>query len=374
MKGNDMVNFSRIQLFLCFCAVAVASGQQAVPSKSADTAINGYGTANSITKFVGPHSIRNSGLFEANGTISTTESLNAGALQGTVSDSNGRGVYGLNNGADGDAVGVKGASGSTAGYGVEGVSFAPTGTGIGVLGEVQSSSGIAGVFNNVASSGSPIAAFGYITSSDGGIGVLGRAWTTTGTGIGIKGEAFTVDGVAGAFENTAGGNILVGIASGANQFRVDGTGKVFANGGYQTGGADFAESMAVAGDPTRYSAGDLLVIDSTANRRLALAQQPYSTLVAGIYSTKPGMLGSTRTVDEPVPHDEVPLAVVGIVPCKVTAENGAIQAGDLLVTSSTLGHAMKGTDRSKMLGAVVGKALEPLSSGEGTIQVLVTLQ
>ena len=35
---------------------------------------------------------------------------------------------------------------------------------------------------------------------------------------------------------------------------------------------------------------------------------------------------------------------------------------------------MKGTDRSRMLGAVVGKALEPLSEGKGVIQVLVTLQ
>ena len=50
------------------------------------------------------------------------------------------------------------------------------------------------------------------------------------------------------------------------------------------------------------------------------------------------------------------------------------EAGDLLVTSSTPGHAMKGTDRSRMLGAVVGKALEPLAAGKGVIQVLVTLQ
>jgi hypothetical protein len=107
---------------------------------------------------------------------------------------------------------------------------------------------------------------------------------------------------------------------------------------------------------------------------VALAQQPYSTLVAGIYSTKPGLLGSTRKVDESVPQNEVPLAVVGIVPCKVTAGNGPIQTGDLLVTSSTAGHAMKGTDRSKMLGAVVVKALEPLLQGKGVIQVLVTLQ
>jgi hypothetical protein len=46
----------------------------------------------------------------------------------------------------------------------------------------------------------------------------------------------------------------------------------------------------------------------------------------------------------------------------------------MLVASSTPGHAMKGTDRSKVLGAVVGKALEPLREGKGVVQVLVTLQ
>ena len=65
---------------------------------------------------------------------------------------------------------------------------------------------------------------------------------------------------------------------------------------------------------------------------------------------------------------------MGIVPCKVIAENGPVVVGDLLVTSSTPGYAMKGTDRGLMLGAVVGKALEPLQKGTGVIQVLVTLQ
>ena len=35
---------------------------------------------------------------------------------------------------------------------------------------------------------------------------------------------------------------------------------------------------------------------------------------------------------------------------------------------------MKGTDRTRMLGAVIGKALEPLREGTGVILVLVTLQ
>jgi hypothetical protein len=68
------------------------------------------------------------------------------------------------------------------------------------------------------------------------------------------------------------------------------------------------------------------------------------------------------------------MAMVGIVPIKVTAENGAIKTGDLLVASSTLGRAMKGTDRSKMLGAVIGKALGSLDSGTGVIEMVVTLQ
>jgi hypothetical protein len=35
---------------------------------------------------------------------------------------------------------------------------------------------------------------------------------------------------------------------------------------------------------------------------------------------------------------------------------------------------MKGTDRSQMLGAVIGKAMGNLDSGTGMIEVLVTLQ
>jgi hypothetical protein len=63
---------------------------------------------------------------------------------------------------------------------------------------------------------------------------------------------------------------------------------------------------------------------------------------------------------------------MGTVPCEATAENGPIRAGDLLVTSARAGYAMKGADRRKMLGAVAGKALEPLENGTDIIQVLVT--
>jgi hypothetical protein len=267
----------------------------------------------------------------------------------------------------GGVSGVIGTTYSKNGWGINGVALDSEGSGYGVLGSLAATSGNGGGGGVI---GTTQLTTGFTS------GVRGDAYGTSGGSVGVYGEAFSPSGSAGLFINRASGDILVGGSgsTGSNVFRVDGSGVVYADGGFQPGGADFAESMAVIGDRSMYAAGDLLVIDPSGKRRLALAQQPYSTLVAGIYSTKPGMLGSTRKVANAAVKDEVPLAVVGIVPCKVSAENGAIEVGDLLVASSTPGHAMKGTDRSKMLGAVVGKALEPMRDGKGVVQVLVTLQ
>ena len=43
-------------------------------------------------------------------------------------------------------------------------------------------------------------------------------------------------------------------------------------------------------------------------------------------------------------------------------------------TTTPMSESIKGTDRARMLGAIVGKALEPLDSGTGVILVLATLQ
>lgn len=179
----------------------------------------------------------------------------------------------------------------------------------------------------------------------------------------------------GVVVNASGGNLYLGMTEGTHKFRVDTNGAVYADGGLNSSGADFAESVAVRGQRSQYEPGDVLEIDERADRHLALSNHPYATLVAGIYSTKPGLLASPHHIDDESSHSsEVPLAVVGIVPCKVTAENGPIARGDLLVTSSLPGYAMKGTDRQRLVGAVVGKALEALPEGKGVIEVLVTLQ
>jgi hypothetical protein len=68
------------------------------------------------------------------------------------------------------------------------------------------------------------------------------------------------------------------------------------------------------------------------------------------------------------------MAMVGIVPTKVTDENGPISPGDVLVTSSRPGYAMKGTDRSLLAGAVIGKALQPMNADAGVIEAVISLQ
>ncbi len=204
--------------------------------------------------------------------------------------------------------------------------------------------------------------------------MLGYADSMTGSTIGIRGNVLSPLGIAGLFMNAGGGNILVGSNGNNNVFRVDFTGRVFANGGTQTSGADFAESIAVRGARSQYEPGDVLAVDESADRQVLLSSSPYSTHVAGVYSTKPGTLSTTHAMDSKEFDGEVPVAVIGIVPCKVTTENGAIRRGDLLVTSATPGYAMKATDRSRIPGAVVGKAMQELSEGSGVIEILITLE
>ena len=116
----------------------------------------------------------------------------------------------------------------------------------------------------------------------------------------------------------------------------------------------------------------MLVLGSGDDGEVEKSSEPYSTMVTGIFATKPGVIGRRETL--PKSEQEIPMAMVGIVPTKVSAENGPIHRGDLLVSSSIPGYAMKGTDRNRMLGAVIGKAMGTLDSGTGVIEVVVTLQ
>jgi hypothetical protein len=105
-----------------------------------------------------------------------------------------------------------------------------------------------------------------------------------------------------------------------------------------------------------------------------ISRAPYDTAVVGVISPQPGVvLGEAG-------DGKVLVAQSGRVRVKVDASFAAVRVGDLLVTSPKQGVAMKsepidigGTSLHRP-GTLLGKALEPLSSGEAEIVVLLTLQ
>jgi hypothetical protein len=100
----------------------------------------------------------------------------------------------------------------------------------------------------------------------------------------------------------------------------------------------------------------------------------YDKKVAGVVSGagefRAGMILDRRDTS----HKRAALALVGKVFCKVDAQYAPVEVGDLLTTSPTPGHAMKATDPMRAFGAVIGKALRPLKSGQGLVPILVALQ
>jgi hypothetical protein len=137
-------------------------------------------------------------------------------------------------------------------------------------------------------------------------------------------------------------------------------------------GADAAEDFEIVDDCTKASAGTVMVVDPTGLLRESV--EAYDRRVAGVVSGgpdyKPGIiLGRRQTT-----RDRRPIALVGKVHCKADATIDPIEAGDLLTSSATPGHAMKASDPLKAFGAVIGKALQSLPSDRALIPILVTLQ
>ena len=145
---------------------------------------------------------------------------------------------------------------------------------------------------------------------------------------------------------------------------------VFVNGSIQYGGnlygpgADVAEKIGTSAQGL--TPGTVVELNPEEPDTIRESTGAYSTLVAGVVSTRPGITLGDETRG-------VALAVAGRVPVKADTANGPIAVGDLLTTSSTPGEAMRCTEQDKCFGAVLGKAMEPLPSGSGTITALVTI-
>lgn len=170
------------------------------------------------------------------------------------------------------------------------------------------------------------------------------------------------------------GNISVYQSESANVARINKVGRGFFNGGTQSSGADVAEVFDVEGNISEYETGDILVISTNSDRTVEKSSRPYSTLVAGVYATKPGVLLTEEHIDSDI-SGKVPMGVIGVIPTKVCLEGGKIKRGDLLVTSSKPGTAMKANPKKVKIGQVIGKALQDYDQNStGKIKVLVNIK
>ncbi|MCC7361888.1 MAG: hypothetical protein IT317_20560 [Anaerolineales bacterium] len=129
--------------------------------------------------------------------------------------------------------------------------------------------------------------------------------------------------------------------------------------------ADFAEYLPAE---RALEPGDVLAINP--DGQLVRSSSAYQLTVVGVYSTEPSYVGNGQHAGD---ADYAPLAISGVVPVKVTNENGAIVAGDLLVASSTPGQAMRAGDDAP-LGSIIGKALGSSVAESATISMLVALR
>jgi hypothetical protein len=121
-------------------------------------------------------------------------------------------------------------------------------------------------------------------------------------------------------------------------------------------------------------AGTVVVLDTARSNHVLASARAYDTAVAGVVSPQPGiMLGEAG-------DSKALVATTGRVRVRVDATRAPIAIGDLLVTSDRAGMAMKSVPAELQglvlhrPGTVLGKALEPLTSGTGEILVLLSLQ
>lgn len=315
---------------------------------------------------------------------------------GGKSDS-GVGVHGVSNagpGVRGDAENGDGVFGfSETHIGVHGMTDSGSGVigtsekGVGVWGRSNDSSGVGGKsINGIGVHGVSREGPGVRGDADNRAGVLGFSKTAIGihgvseTGEGIHGETAspTVAAIAAFNLNPEGtGAALFGKKEGSKGHAGFFVGNVHIAGNLTTDGdiflqnADCAEDFDIAG-ANSVEPGTVMVLGD--DHALTECHKPYDKRVAGVVSGagdhKPGIVLDKRRSS----RKRQPIALLGKAFCKVDAQFGAIETGDLLTTSSTPGHAMKASDQLKAFGAVIGKALRPLMDGRGMIPILVALQ
>jgi hypothetical protein len=209
--------------------------------------------------------------------------------------------------------------------------------------------------DKVAVAGFSVSNFGLFGSSEQGIGLFA-------TGPLLAAEFEGTVRVSGAL-HTTGNHICEGDLHTKGNHTIDGD--------IQLTGADYAEDFDTV-DPEGAQPGTVMVLDDSGGVRVS--DKPYDRRVAGVVSGAGGYRPAVILDRQTVGPDRRPLALMGKVYCRVDASDVPIAVGDLLTTSATPGHAMKAANPTQAFGAVIGKALRPLSGGRGLVPILVALQ
>ncbi len=138
-------------------------------------------------------------------------------------------------------------------------------------------------------------------------------------------------------------------------------GNAYADGSFNSAAFDVAERMPST-DAT-LSAGEVVVLDSAnAEHVLRSSGLTYEPGLVGVVSTDPAFVMGWDT--------SPPIALSGRVPVRVSDENGLIEIGDYLTTSSTPGYAMKATEA----GMVLGRAMQIADPGNDIIVAFVDVE
>ena len=166
------------------------------------------------------------------------------------------------------------------------------------------------------------------------------------------------------------GNVGIGTTAPEAKLHVVGDVKVAGDIQLISKASDCAEDFDIA-DAQVFEPGTVMVLGK--DGALHQSQNAYDKRVVGVVSGageyRPGLI-----LDKQPRSDRQPVGLLGKAYCKVDADQGAIEIGDLLTTSATPGHAMKADDPLRAFGSVIGKALQPLAKGRGLISILIALQ
>ncbi|HNR88784.1 MAG TPA: discoidin domain-containing protein [Spirochaetota bacterium] len=249
-----------------------------------------------------------------------------------------------------------------------------------------------------------------ITIDDGGVGVAGVALhpgESYGKSYGVVGHAQFVGmrgqstgsaeasargcgvmglsrfGAGGVFASEHGYSLVVegfgDIADYDDSARLAGDGRAL----YLRGSSDFNGRMSIintqSGTPGNivemYEVDDVdylspgnLLVAGAAGGVLSRSRSRYDRAVIGIVAGNPLIILNGKGAKDKF----YPVVLGGKAVCTVDARERPIKPGDLIVSSDTPGCGMAGTiDSFEKIGTVIGKALEGLESGMGSIMVYV---